>query len=149
MQLISLSQLPSSSPGMRGGGGGRSGRGKLKTSVRSRRTFSTPSSARRTAAATPTMLGSALRSDILSHICCLYSVQQTVNPGTNVTDPNASTLVNVNIYLRTINDINDYKMVSDPMPRIWYHHSEKSKTNTIRENTYLFVISHNFQIVEC
>ena len=95
------------------------------------------------------MLGSALRSDILSHICCLlYFVQQTVNPGTNVTDPNASTLVNVNIYLRTINDINDYKMVSDPMQRIWYHHCQQSKTKTIRERTYLFVISHKFQLVE-
>ena len=29
-----------------------------------------------------------------------------------VIDPAASTIVNVNIYLRTINDINDYKMVS-------------------------------------
>ena len=30
-----------------------------------------------------------------------------------MSDPNASTIVNVNIYLRTINDINDYKMVSE------------------------------------
>ena len=30
-----------------------------------------------------------------------------------LSDPNASTIVNVNIYLRTINDINDYKMVSE------------------------------------
>ena len=28
-----------------------------------------------------------------------------------ILDPSASTIVNVNIYLRTINDINDYKMV--------------------------------------
>merc|ERR1719320_980477 len=35
---------------------------------------------------------------------------QSFDPVTNITDPSSSTIVNVNIYLRTINDINDYKM---------------------------------------